>query len=149
MKLDNIMKLVEKRAKGFSYQEIQEEFAAVEEKPKQNILPQDEQNTGENNKHEKKYDAKNESGNSIVIELPQKRKKGRPKKCEKEKPSEMVLVKKRVHTFFVPPDMIAIKMLYDMQTNVSTNKDDVMDLAMRRKELLDKIKEELIGELDK
>ena len=155
MNSKKLLKLLEKRAQGFTYKEVQEEFL-IEKENFENTTGKEVLLTKENdaslpNKCEKNDDVKNEVQENYVVELQQKRGRGRPKKCEtksKQEKSKMVLVKKKVHTFFVPPDMIAIKMLFDMQDEKPKEVDDVMDLALRRKKLLDNIKRELIGEME-
>lgn len=146
-----LMKLLEKRAKGFSYREVQEEFLIEKQNPAtaENAGGTKEEVGAQLSTSEKKCDAKTGIVEDGVIEFAPKRKRGRPKKCEtKQAQTGVVLVKRKVHTFFVPPDMIAIKMLFDLQTETPTSV-DVMDLAARRKKLLDEIKQELVGELGK
>ena len=159
MKLKKLTKLLEKRAKGFVYQEIQEEFSVVEsqnnEDLKKNINAdfcnenkgQNEAELAQQNLDENKnFDAKIGVLDSGVIESAPKRKRGRPKKQPKPK-ENLVLVKKKVHTFYVPPDMTAIKMLYELDGKKFENtKYDVMDLAEKRKTLLEEITNELMGE---
>ena len=88
------------------------------------------------------FDAKIGVLETSVIESAPKRKRGRPKKQPKPK-ENLVLVKKKVHTFYVPPDMTAIKMLYELDGKKFENtKYDVMDLAEKRKAVLEDIKNE-------
>lgn len=66
--------------------------------------------------------------------------------------SNMKLVKRKVQTYYVPPDMTAIKLLLELQgedEHRKKPKEDVMELARRKKQLLDEIKEELKQELEK
>ena len=164
MNIKKLMKLLEKRAKGFVYEEVQEEFATKCNTTnfEKNL---DSENCAENKgekqqglaldcaENEKKDDAEIGLCEVVMLESPPKRKRGRPKKVKDQNDgkdlgkNDMVLVKKKIHTFFVPPDMTAIKMLLEIEGKVSgPNDEDVMELAEKRKMLLEEIKRELLGD---
>jgi len=168
MKIKKLIKLLEKRAKGFSYKEVQEEFAldascveSSEQSFKQEektlfdlaLETKEDEATGLKNFGAESLDCK-----QAVLESPPKRKRGRPKKNKESKPVikkcdekgqdsvGMLLVKRKVHTFFVPPDMTAIKMLIEFEGRPTSTEDDVVELAEKRRALLKEIKKELLGE---
>ena len=159
MKIKKLTKLLEKRAKGFVYQEVQEEFSVASEEKQGNFGQKGVGAVCEENKEKNGVFGSDKPGafeknigaeigvlDNGVIESAPKRKRGRPKKQPKQK-ENLVLVKKKVHTFYVPPDMTAIKMLYELDGKKFENtKYDVMELAERRKTLLEEIKNELLGE---
>ena len=165
MDIAKLIRLLEKRAKGFSYSEVQEEFASgkeTETKKDKNLFDLALETKEMREVPNKNFGAQIEKVNNGVIESPPKRKRGRPrknplpnntietKKCEDNKDGNlgMVLVKRKVHTFFVPPDMTAIKMLIEFEGRPVEAEDDVTELANKRRALLEEIRRELLGDED-
>ena len=163
MKIDKLIRLLEKRAKGFTYEEVQEEFLVKTENAELNKKNEtNDKNLFNIARQTKAFEPNDENffgrvedhDENRVIESQTKRKRGRPKKNENsnaekksEKPnSAMSLVKRKVHTFYVPPDMIAIKMLIEIEGKPSSQSDDVFELAEKRRVLLEEIRKELLGE---
>ena len=70
-----------------------------------------------------------------------RKKRGRPRK---QKPPKMTLQKKKTSTFYVPPDMSAIKILLEMEGCVEHL--PIEEVAKRREELLKEIQELLQAE---
>ena len=153
MKEKKLMKLLEKRAKGFSYEEVSEEYV-VGEKCK---ISDDE--SAENASKEPVL-AKNDDvalfcdADACVVELPQKRKRGRPRKSEVEARKKaahgesLVLSKRKITRHYVEPDMTAIKILIELGRGKVQEKISPEELAEKRKVLLEQIRKEL-DELEK
>ena len=140
MNRDYIIKLLEKRAKGFSYSETHEEFI-VDEVKRDSIDNSKILSSSANAPDLTVSSHINKSDDDAVLLVNQssmincnRRPRGRPRKLPSAK---MILVKKKVSTYYVPPDMSAIKILLDMH-GIENNL-PIEDVAKKRAELLNEI----------
>lgn len=123
---DELIKILLKKAQGFYYTEEQEDYEKSQNKPKFN----------ENNISF--FD------NCDIVEL----KKGNTDDTIKlqneiKNTNNLILVKKKITKHYIPPDMLAVKILFETLKE-KVNDDDINNLS--DEELL-KLKDKLLGEL--
>ncbi len=130
---DFLIKILLKKAEGYYYTEEQEEFEKTQnnsnksKKYYENISifeNYDTQNTGINNLNDTIKTSNEESKIQATTE-------------------NLVMVKKKITKHYIPPDMLAIKILFET-IKETVNDDDLKNIS--NEELL-KLKDKLIGEL--
>ena len=128
---DNLIEVLIKKANGFYFTEEQKDYEKAQNKDK---------NSKNNIQNLSFFD------NSVMVEDKNKFNSDtieKGKNNENEDTDELVLVKKKITTHYIPPDMLAVKILFEtLREKVS--KDDIENLT--DEELLN-LKDKLIGEL--
>ena len=120
-----------KKANGFYYYEEQEEYEKTQNKSKfrensiQNISMFDNFVTGQAQKKESNVTLKSSNGK------------------EENEAQTLTLVKKKITKHYIPPDMLAIKILFEINKE-KVNENDLNEMS--DKELI-KLKDKLLGEL--
>ena len=133
----NLIKILEKKANGFYYTEETAEYEKT-----QNILKKDVKQLSflENNEKLKNIDRVYDGSNPIYDTI-----KSQDENAQNKTQSspELTLTKKKITTHYIPPDMLAIKTLFEIYGQKIKEKkiDDMTD------EDLIKLKEKLIGEI--
>lgn len=128
---DELISILLKKANGFYYTEEQEEYEKTQNKSKfseicnNNISFFDKSDT---------LETKNiTNGDTIKLD----------NESKKENQS-LVLVKKKITTHYIPPDMLAVKILFET-IKEKVNEDDLNNLS---DDDLIKLKDKLLGELN-
>ncbi len=115
--IQKIKEILMKKAEGFSYQEVIEEYQ-TDEKSEKKVAKQ--------------------------MVFPSFEEADNKKKHVKEKKEKLQLTKKKITTLFQPPDLAAIKMLLDMFITDSKSDLEKMsneELMSLKDELIEKLKE--------
>lgn len=129
---NDLIQILLKKAKGFYYTEEQEEYEKTQNK---------------SNTSEKQYQNVSLFENFDILK-PQQDKFNDTMKLSNETKKEqnnsnLVMVKKKVTTHYIPPDLLAVKILFETLKE-KVNEDDIEKLS--DDELL-KLKEKLLGEV--
>ena len=129
---NDLIQILLKKAKGFYYTEEQEEYEKTQNK---------------SNTSEKQYQNVSLFENFDILK-PQQDKFNDTIKLSNETKKEqnnsnLVMVKKKVTTHYIPPDLLAVKILFETLKE-KVNEDDIEKLS--DDELL-KLKEKLLGEV--
>lgn len=128
---DELISILLKKANGFYYTEEQEEYEKTQNKSKfsemcnNNISFFDKNDTLETKNLTRSDTIKSENEN-------------------KKENQSLVLVKKKITTHYIPPDMLAVKILFET-IKEKVNEDDLNNLS---DEELIKLKDKLLGELN-
>ena len=127
---DELIKILLKKAKGFYYTEEQEEYEKAQNKPRISEI---------NNKNISFFD------NNVTSEVKFINQNDTIKSDNENKRNteNLVLVKKKITKHYIPPDMLAVKILFE------TIKEKVNDDAINNlsDDELIKLRDKLIGEL--
>lgn len=127
---DELIKILLKKAKGFYYTEEQEEYEKAQNKPRISEI---------NNKNISFFD------NNVTSEVKFINHNDTIKSDNENKRNteNLVLVKKKITKHYIPPDMLAVKILFE------TIKEKVNDDAINNlsDDELIKLRDKLIGEL--
>ncbi len=128
---DELISILLKKANGFYYTEEQEEYEKTQNKSKfseicnNNISFFDKSDTLETNNITHSDTIKSDNEN-------------------KKENQSLVLVKRKITTHYIPPDMLAVKILFET-IKEKVNEDDLNKLS---DEDLIKLKDKLLGELN-
>lgn len=141
MKNKELLDILEKKARGFFYTETVEEFSRLHDVGINDNKP-------DSDKECRVFD--NNFCDNIEKSIKSKHKNGKVKNVDADllpknigvlecaKTDDLVLVKKKSSTFYVPPDISALKMLFEMSSK--SDKDfSIEKLVEKRKKLLDEI----------
>lgn len=131
--LNTIKKILIKKSEGFFYHEEVCEYQVENSKKPNTIL------TTKNKKDGSSYAENSES----IIQLNEEDKFEQLKKNQ-EKEDKLTLLKKKITTHFVPPDLLAIKMLIENFGQEIEEKNDLSKLSNKE---LNNLKNKLIEEL--
>lgn len=130
---DELIKILLKKAKGFYYTEEQEDYEKTQNKSNNSEIY---------NKNISFFDnfdtvsTQNKSGNDII-------KPSNENKQREQTNQNLVLVKRKITTHYIPPDMLAVKILFEtLKEKVNENEIE----NMSDEELLN-LKDKLLGEL--
>lgn len=129
---NNLIEILLKKASGFYYTEEQEEYEKTQKKSNISEKPSNNLNFFEI------YDTLEPESNNASDTI-----KSSNGKTQKQNNQDLVLVKKKITTHYIPPDMLAVKILFET-IKEKVNEDDLEKLS--DKELLN-LKEKLLGEL--
>ena len=130
---DELIKILLKKAKGFYYTEQQEDYEKTQNKS--NISEKQNKNISFfDNCDMVSTDTKT---NNVTI------KSSNENKQKEQTNQNLVLVKRKITTHYIPPDMLAVKILFEtLKEKVSEN-----DLDNMSDEELLNLKDKLLGEL--
>ena len=124
---DELIKILLKKAQGFYYTEEQEDY----EKPNNKSRPLDNNNISFFDNHDTVKPNNDNPSDTIKLQ------------DEIKNTHNLILVKKKITKHYIPPDMLAVKILFETLKE-KVNDDDINNLS--DEELL-KLKDKLIGEL--
>jgi len=136
-----LIKLLVKKASGFFYNEEQLEY-----EKKNNLGNKDQKNIKLNNFEKNNEKRVTVSGNSLIggVNIEVSNDSNGNELCE----NDLVLTKKKISTHYIPPDMIAIKILFEIfDKKVDGNDIDKLndeELLNLKNKLLKELKDEII-----
>lgn len=130
---DFLIKILLKKAEGYYYTEEQEEYEKTQNKSQNSKIKYENVSLFENFDT---IDIKNTTSNDIIKSINEESKK-------ESNDKNLVMVKKKITKHYIPPDMLAIKILFET-IKETVNDDDLKNIS--NEELL-KLKDKLIGEL--
>lgn len=126
---NELIKILMKKAKGFYYKEELEEYEKTQKKSKISEIHTENLSFFEN------YDTVKLKNNSSYDKL---------KSPDENKQQNLTLAKKKITTHYIPPDMLAVKILFET-IKEKVNNDDITNLS--DDELLN-LKNKLLRELN-
>ena len=127
---DELIKILLKKAKGFYYSEEQEEYEKPQIKARNSEISYKNLSFFEN--HDTSSIKSSISNDTLKIQ--------NENECNTK---NLVLVKKKITKHYIPPDMLAVKILFETLKE-KVNDDDINTLS---DEELIKLKDKLLGEL--
>lgn len=128
---DELIKILLKKAEGFYYTEEQEDYEKTQNKS--NFSEKHIKNLSIFDNFDTVEQEFNQDGDTIKSSNETKQKEN----------TNLVLVKKKITTHYIPPDMLAVKILFETLKE-KVNEDDLNNLS---DDELIKLKDKLLGEL--
>ena len=129
---NDLIQILLKKAKGFYYTEEQEEYEKAQSKS--NISEKQYQNVSLFDNFDIPKPKQNKTDDTMKLSNETKKEQNN---------SNLVMVKKKVATHYIPPDLLAVKILFETLKE-KVNEDDIEKLS--DDELL-KLKDKLLGEV--
>lgn len=128
---EELIKILLKKANGFYYTEEQEEYEKTQNKSKYSEIQYENMSFFDN------FDTVETKSNHDTDTI-------KPDNESKKEIQPLVLVKKKITKHYIPPDMLAVKILFE-NLKEKVNEDDLNNLS--DDELL-KLKDKLLGEIN-
>ena len=130
---DFLIKVLLKKAEGYYYTEEQEDYEKTQNKSNNSKIK------FENISMFEKFDTQKPYNNTSSVTIKSQNEEDQKSQAN----SNLVMVKKKITKHYIPPDMLAIKILFET-IKETVNEDDLNKIS--DEELL-KLKDKLIGEL--